>query len=125
MSSLITPVVRKIIIISVCYNFQRGTCTRGDKCKYAHITDESKKEKKLKIRPRSGKSQHNNPPNSSHAGPITFNHRQHYLDKIGPGKSPITASNPRGLSITQNKIYKFIYENFEPGENNDIDYGRH
>ena len=36
---------------NVCYNFQRGTCTRGDNCKYAHITDESKKEKKLKIPP--------------------------------------------------------------------------
>ena len=36
---------------NVCYNFQRGTCTRGDKFKYAHRADESKKEKKLKIPP--------------------------------------------------------------------------
>ena len=31
---------------NIYYNFQKGTCTRGDKCKYAHITNESKKEKK-------------------------------------------------------------------------------
>ena len=89
----------------------------------AHITDESKKEKKLKIPPKSGKSQHNNPFKSSHAGPITVNHRQHYLDKIGPGKSTITASNPRGLSITQSKIYNFIHDNFETEENNNVDHG--
>ena len=47
------------------------------------------------------------------------------MDKIGPGKSTITASNPRGLSITQNKIpvYEFIHDNFEIEENNDVDYG--
>ena len=27
---------------NICFNINKGTCTRGDKCKYAHITDESK-----------------------------------------------------------------------------------
>ena len=67
---------------NICFNINKGTCTRGDKCKYAHITDESKKEKKLKIPPRNGKNHHNNPPTTSHAGPINFNHRQHYLELL-------------------------------------------
>ena len=67
---------------NICFNINKGTCTRGDKCKYAHITDESKNEKKLKIPPRNGKNHHNNPPTTSHSGPINFNHRQHYLELL-------------------------------------------
>ena len=30
---------------NICYQFAKGTCNRGDKCKYEYIRDESNKEK--------------------------------------------------------------------------------
>ena len=110
----------------ICFQFAKGICKRGDECKYKHIKDESNKEKqeqKSKFPNKNGKNQNNTTPTTSQAGPLTFNHRQHYIDKIGPGKSTITPSNPKGYSNTQRKMYQFVISSeAESGENN-IDYG--
>ena len=42
--------------------------------------------------------------------------------KIGPGKSPITPTNPKGYSHYQKKMYQCITSAIE-SENNNIDYG--
>ena len=80
--------------MNICFDFQKGKCTRGDKCPYKHVIDPD-------FKPRPSNRKPNPTTASAIAGPLTRDYRQDNLTRVGPGVRPVSDKNPFGHSKIQ------------------------